>query len=342
MMSPVCVRRVAVGLGQAEVGDPDAALGVEQQVRRLDVAVDDPLAVGVGQRLGHLDAHAGPRCDRSGAGPPRPRSARTGRAGPPTKRPRCPGRAAPRPSRALSGARSGSAAVPTSNRPVSSERATSAAVPTARFGGAGASRGAGPLAEGLQLAEHHVQRLSLDELHGVEDDPAILADLVDRHDVGVVQPGRGPRLAAEPLQAPGVAGDRVGQDLQGDVPAQRQLLGLVDDAHAAAADLAEDAVVADPLRRARRPARGPRRPGPGGVPGGRGAGVGLLHHDQHREDVADAVGQLRVPVGVLGQRGPLAAAVARDELLGELADRVGRGNSRRSWPDLLPVPRPGR
>ena len=43
-------------VGQAEVGDPDGPLVVEQQVRRLDVAVDDPLGMGVGQRLGDLDA----------------------------------------------------------------------------------------------------------------------------------------------------------------------------------------------------------------------------------------------------------------------------------------------
>ena len=46
-------------LRQAEVGDPDVALGVEQQVRWLDVAVEDSLAVGVGQRFGHLPADAG-------------------------------------------------------------------------------------------------------------------------------------------------------------------------------------------------------------------------------------------------------------------------------------------
>ena len=40
---------VVLPLGQAEVGDPDHPLGVEQQVRRLDVAVDDPAGVGVGQ-----------------------------------------------------------------------------------------------------------------------------------------------------------------------------------------------------------------------------------------------------------------------------------------------------
>ena len=59
-MSPVCVRSSSLGrLGQAEVGDPDVAVVVEQQVRRLDVAVQDPLAVGVVQGLGHLHADPG-------------------------------------------------------------------------------------------------------------------------------------------------------------------------------------------------------------------------------------------------------------------------------------------
>jgi hypothetical protein len=46
---------LVVRLGQAEVGDPDDAARVEQQVGRLDVAVDDPLDVRVGQGIGHLD-----------------------------------------------------------------------------------------------------------------------------------------------------------------------------------------------------------------------------------------------------------------------------------------------
>jgi hypothetical protein len=47
-----------VGLGEAEVDDPDGALVIHQQVRRLDVAVQDALVVRVGQRLGDLEAGA--------------------------------------------------------------------------------------------------------------------------------------------------------------------------------------------------------------------------------------------------------------------------------------------
>ena len=89
-----------------------------------------------------------------------------------------------------------------------------------------------------------------------------------------------------------------GQHLQGDVPAQRHLLGLVDHAHAAAADLAQDAVVAELLR---------RRSGAGGRRDARlGPGrLDLLHHHQGREQVADLVGQLRVG-GRCTRSGPAA------------------------------------
>ena len=50
---------VGVELGQAEVGDPDVAAAVDQQVGRLDVAVDDAELVGVLQRLGRLRRQPG-------------------------------------------------------------------------------------------------------------------------------------------------------------------------------------------------------------------------------------------------------------------------------------------
>ena len=44
---------------EAEVGDPELALQIEQQVRRLHVAVDDAVVVRVLQRFGRLFAEPG-------------------------------------------------------------------------------------------------------------------------------------------------------------------------------------------------------------------------------------------------------------------------------------------
>jgi hypothetical protein len=49
-------RHLVGSLGQAEVGQPDVPLIVDQQVRGLDVAVDDSAVVGVGQGLRRLKA----------------------------------------------------------------------------------------------------------------------------------------------------------------------------------------------------------------------------------------------------------------------------------------------
>ena len=87
-MSPVWVRPSSLGLGQAEVGDPDDPRGVEQQVRRLDVAVDDAAGMGVGQPLRRLPADLGhaaeERLPAARARPPRAASR-------PAARPRAPG-----------------------------------------------------------------------------------------------------------------------------------------------------------------------------------------------------------------------------------------------------------
>jgi hypothetical protein len=106
----------------------------------------------------------------------------------------------------------------------------------------------------------------------------------------VVQPGRGPGLALEAEPLPGV--ERAArQDLEGHAPAEGNLFRLVDDAHAAAADLAQDAVIAQPLQRRR----------------GLGLSLrlrvdlpGLLHLDQGREQVLDVAGHVGIAIQVLG------------------------------------------
>ena len=54
---------VPLHVGHAEIGDPEVAAPVQQQVGRLDVAVDDPLVVCVAERLGGLDAQPGDRAE---------------------------------------------------------------------------------------------------------------------------------------------------------------------------------------------------------------------------------------------------------------------------------------
>ena len=98
--------------------------------------------------------------------------------------------------------------------------------------------------EPAQLGDDLGQAAALDELHGVERHAPLAADGVDRHDVGVVQAGGGLGLELEPLQLLGVQRRGQRQDLQRHPAVERELLGLVDDAHAAPADLAEDAEIA--------------------------------------------------------------------------------------------------
>ena len=90
------------------------------------------------------------------------------------------------------------------------------------------------------------QRLPLVEGHGDEQRAVLgLADLVDGADVGVVDLRGGPRLAQEPplLLLGGAA--LAGEELQGHQAVELQVAGLVDHAHAAAAEALQDLVVRD-------------------------------------------------------------------------------------------------
>jgi hypothetical protein len=58
------------------------------------------------------------------------------------------------------------------------------------------------------LADDGVQRRPVDQLHGVEVDPALLTGGVDRDDVGVVQPGDGSAHTTFDASSPGSLGTR--------------------------------------------------------------------------------------------------------------------------------------
>ena len=92
-----------------------------------------------------------------------------------------------------------------------------------------------------------IEIAALDELHGEVVLPFMLADFVDGHDVRMIQPRRRLRLA---LKAGDLLrrGELPGPDaLQGDDAIEADLPGLVDDAHAAAADLLQQFVIAKRL-----------------------------------------------------------------------------------------------
>ena len=74
----------------------------------------------------------------------------------------------------------------------------------------------------------------------------LLAGGVDRHDVGVVQLGRRLGLAAEALHRLGRQSQAGGEHLERHLAVERDLPRLVDDAHAAAAELADDLEIAEP------------------------------------------------------------------------------------------------
>ena len=77
--------------------------------------------------------------------------------------------------------------------------------------------------------------------------PFVLADFVDRADVGMVQGRGGAGFAAKALQGLRILGGVVGKKLQGDEAAEQRVFSFVNDSHAAAAQQFHDAVVGDGL-----------------------------------------------------------------------------------------------
>ena len=103
-------------------------------------------------------------------------------------------------------------------------------------------RGAGVLGSAGQVLG---QAAALDVLHGEERPAVVRADVVDLHDVGVDQAGDRAGLPAETGQLLGAAERPVQNHFQGDHPIQAALVRPVDDAHAAAAQLAQDLIARD-------------------------------------------------------------------------------------------------
>ncbi len=88
-----------------------------------------------------------------------------------------------------------------------------------------------------------LERCPVQKLHRDERLRIVLANLVNRADVGMIQCRSGTRLTAEAFQSLGVAGDVLGQELQRHRAAEFGVLGLVHHSHAAATEFARDFVV---------------------------------------------------------------------------------------------------
>ena len=163
----------------------------------------------------------------------------------------------------------------------------------------------------------------LDIPHRVVMDAPLAAHGVDGHDVRVVQVRRRLRLVLEALERLVAQDGREGQDLQRHLAAERDLGRLVDDAHPASADLAEDAEVAQLAdRRAR---LGVREGGQGRAPAGDAAELG--HGRDGGPERPHPIDPIRVLPGDDVPVDRLARLVTVGQLVDEL-DQVGIGPGR--------------
>jgi len=85
--------------------------------------------------------------------------------------------------------------------------------------------------------------VALEVLHYDERTATVLANLVNRADVGVIQSRSSACLAAKAIQCGGVAGEIVGQKLQCNETAKVEVLSFVNHSHAPTANQFNDAVV---------------------------------------------------------------------------------------------------
>ena len=88
-----------------------------------------------------------------------------------------------------------------------------------------------------------LQRGAFQQLHGDERLPILLADVMNRADVGMVQRGSRLRLALKPRQRLRIFCHIVGKEFQRDKTVQPGVLGLVHHAHSPAPKSFQDAVM---------------------------------------------------------------------------------------------------
>ena len=92
-----------------------------------------------------------------------------------------------------------------------------------------------------------LQRGAFHVFHGDERLAVLIADFVDGADVGMIQCGRCSRLSSKAFESLRVLGHVFGKKFERDKTTEGGILRFVDDTHAAAAELFDDAVVRDGL-----------------------------------------------------------------------------------------------
>ena len=95
--------------------------------------------------------------------------------------------------------------------------------------------------------ESVLQRRALEVLHGDERSSVLLADVVDGADMWMAERRSGSGFTLKAAQRFGIARQISGDELERHGTVKPRILGLVDHAHPAAAELADDAVVRERL-----------------------------------------------------------------------------------------------
>jgi hypothetical protein len=93
---------------------------------------------------------------------------------------------------------------------------------------------------------------AIEKFHGDEGAAVVFADVMDGADVGMVQRAGGAGFAFEAFEGLRIASEIVGEKFESDEAAKTRVFGFVDDAHSAAAEFFDDAVMRDRLADQRR------------------------------------------------------------------------------------------
>ena len=90
-----------------------------------------------------------------------------------------------------------------------------------------------------------LERGAFHVFHSDEDAAIVLADFIDRADIGMIQCGGGAGFAAKTLESLRILRNIFGEKLQGDEAAEIGVFGLVNDSHASATELFDNPVVGE-------------------------------------------------------------------------------------------------